>query len=516
MKRPYKSPGSIALALVCALGSLAAHAQNANPAAPAATATRGPRLASPAAGLELTIPLYQSQVVSLDAPANRVSVANPDVADLVVISPTEFYVLAKDIGSTNVLVWNRDQVASTIAVNVTHDLAGLKARLAALLPGNQIQVGNTQRSIVLSGRVPDAATADAAVKIARTFLAQVQTAKNAEQFKQDDNSRREDNTVGEVINLMEIGGAQQVMLQVKVAEITRSELKRLNAQFHSIGLTGNFQIGGLNGGGRFPDRLFKPDDAVLSALPMRADLGGPFGPIDGPNVKEFAPNDMSIPNSGLFGSYLSSNFLFNMAIDAARESGLARVLAEPTITTLTGQEAKFLSGGEFPIPVPRDRDGIAIEFKEFGVSLKMIPTVLSNGRINVKLDVAVSELQNSSSVQLSPVSSDATFVIPSLTKRSALGTVELADGQTISLAGLINDNMRSVVTKFPGLGSLPVIGALFRSQEWLKGETELVILVTPRLARPIDPSNISLPTDHYKDPTDWEFFGLGRTHGAAR
>ena len=293
---------------------------------------------------------------------------------------------------------------------------------------------------------------------------------------------------------MEIGGAQQVMLQVKVAEISRTELKRLNAQFNAIGVDGNWTVGGLNGGARIP-----------------GNIAG--APSIGSVIDEFVPNSMSIPDAGLFASYLSSSFLFNLAIDAARENGLARILAEPTLTTLTGQQASFLSGGEFPIRVPQDANSVTIEFKEFGVGLKMLPTVLSSGQINVRLDVSVSELQSGNSVALSPESASSNFFVPSLRKRSAAGTVELADGQTIGLAGLINENMRSVVTKFPGLGSLPVIGQLFTSQEWLKGETELVILVTPKLAKPVDPANLKLPTDDYKAPTDWEFFGLGRQEG---
>jgi pilus assembly protein CpaC len=464
---------------------------------------------APGDSVQLQVPLYQSQVVSLSEAAARVSIANPDVADLVVITPTQFYVLAKDIGMTNVLVWDRlNAVVATVDVNVTHDLGGLRSKLSALLPGNQIAVTSAQRNIVLSGRVADAASADTAVRIARGYLAQVQTAKETEQFEQESGSKRDDKSVGEVLNLMEIAGAQQVMLQVKVAEIARTELKRLNAQFNAIGLDGNWSIGGVNGGASFPDATFGTDG-------LRVPVPG-FNrpPLIGPVVDEFMPNGMSIPDAGVFASFLSSDFLFNMAIDAARENGLARVLAEPTITTLTGQEAKFLSGGEFPIPVPQDQTGITIEFKEFGVSLRMLPTVLSSGQINVKLDVSVSELQSGSNVSLSPTGSSSSFYIPALTKRSAAGTVELADGQTIGLAGLINENMRSVVTRFPGLGSLPVLGSLFRSQEWIRGETELVILVTPRLAKPVDPSQIRLPTDGYKPPSDWEFYGLGRQQAA--
>ena len=493
--------GGVVLALAGAAGPAVA------PAADEASAPGVPILANPGTVLEIQVPLFQSKVVSLGQPASRVSVANPDIADLVVINPSQFYVLAKDIGMTNVLIWDRSNtVVATVQVDITHDLSGLKSRLAALLPGNQIAVSSAQRSIVLSGRAPDAASAESAVRIARSFLAQVQTAKQAEQFEQESGSRREDKSVGEVINLIEIGGAQQVMLQVKVAEISRTELKRLNAQFNAIGFDGNWTIGGLNGGGRFPDAVFTPGDVRLPVFGNRS-------PLIGPMIDEFAPNSMNIPDAGIFSSYLSNNFLFNMAIDAAREKGLARVLAEPTLTTLTGQEARFLSGGEFPIPVPQETTGITIEFKEFGVSLKMLPTVLSSGQINVRLDVSVSELQTANSVALSPDITNSNFFIPALTKRSAAGTVELADGQTIGLAGLINDNLRTVVTKFPGLGTLPVLGSLFRSQEWQQGETELVILVTPRLAKPIDPNSIKLPTDNYKEPTDWEFFGLGRVEG---
>jgi pilus assembly protein CpaC len=472
--------------------------------------TSGPRLVTPSSVLEARIPLFQSKVVALDAPAARVSVANPDVADLVIISPTEFYVLAKDIGVTNVLVWDRgSRVSSTISVEVTHDLEGLKAKLAALMPSNRIEVRSAQRSIVLSGSVPDANTMNAAVRVAESYLAQIQTAKKAEAFEQESGSRREDKSVGQVINLLEIGGAQQVMLEVKVAEIARSELKRLDARFNALGRDGKWSFGGVNGGARFPDARFGTDGlrSPVFANPSAA----PYGPV----IDEFAPNDLTIQNQGLFASFLSDSFVFNAAIDAAKEKGLAKILAEPTLTTLTGQEAKFLSGGEFPIPVPRGNDGVAIEFKEFGVGLRMLPVVLSSGQINVKLDISVSELQSGNSVLIDPSRANATFVIPSLSKRSASGTVELADGQTIGLAGLINEDVRSLVTKFPGLGSMPILGALFRSKEFIKGETELVILVTPRLAKPVDPKRVPLPTQNYREPSDWDFYMMGRQEAPA-
>ncbi|MEJ2605024.1 MAG: hypothetical protein P8172_17440 [Gammaproteobacteria bacterium] len=228
---------------------------------------------------------------------------------------------------------------------------------------------------------------------------------------------------------------------------------------------------------------------------------------------EFLPNDLRIDDKGFFASFLTRDTLFNVAFDAAKENGLAKILAEPTLTTQTGQEAQFLSGGEFPIPVPRGDNGITIEFKEFGVGVKFLPVVLDSGRINLKLNISVSELVASNTVGITSDGVTSSFIIPSLTKRSAVSTVELADGQTIGIAGLINENLREVVTKFPGLGSLPVVGALFRSQDFLKGETELLILVTPRLAKPLGPGEIRLPTDGFAEPNDWEWFLLGKNEG---
>jgi pilus assembly protein CpaC len=343
------------------------------------------------------------------------------------------------------------------------------------------------------------------VRLAEGYLAQVQTAKKAEQFEQDSSSKRDDKTVGQVINLLEISGAQQVMLEVKVAEIARTELKRLHARFNAIGPGTPWSLGGVNGGAKFPDLLVAPDNVRVPVF----DGVAPFGPV----IDEFAPTDLSIENQGLFASYLSKSFLFNMAIDAAKEKGLARILAEPTLTTLTGQEAKFLSGGEFPIPVPNGFNGVTIEFKEFGVGLKFLPVVLSDGHINLKVNVSVSELSDCSSVALQTDVATRVFFIPCLEKRDASGTIELGDGQTMGLAGLINENLREVVTKFPGLGSVPVLGALFRSQQFRKGETELVILVTPRLAKPL-PGKVRLPTDSFSEPTDAEFYWLGRTESA--
>jgi pilus assembly protein CpaC len=476
--------------------------------AAAADETSGTQALQTGSTLDLSVLLFKSRIVTLDAPMGRASVGNPDIADIVVIRPTEIYVLGKDIGTTNVFLWDRDnRPLGSMNIEVTHDLGSLKAKLHQLLPNQNIAVHSAQRSVVLTGSVPDAVTMSAAVRLAEGYLAQVQTAKKADQFEQDSQSKREDKAVGQVINLLQIGGAQQVMLEVKVAEIARTELKRLNARFNATGKGSPWSGGGVNGGATFPDVLFKPDSVRVPAL----DGTAPYGPV----IDEFAPTDMVIENQGLFASYLSKNFLFNMALDAAKQKGLAKILAEPTLTTLTGQEAKFLSGGEFPIPVPNGFNGITIEFKEFGVGLKFLPVVLNSGHINLRINVSVSELSDCSSVALQSETATRQFFVPCLEKRDASGTIELGDGQTMGLAGLINDNLREVVTKFPGLGSVPVLGALFRSQQFRKGETELVILVTPRLARPLPAGGTRLPTDGFVEPTDAEFYWLGRSEGKA-
>jgi pilus assembly protein CpaC len=459
------------------------------------------------AAINMSIPLFKSRVVLVDLPTGRVAVGNPDVADIVVISPTQLYVLAKDIGTTNVLFWSRDNtMIGSINLEVVHDLDGLKAKLYQLLPSEPIEVHSAQRSIILKGRASNVSAMNAAVRVAEGYLAQIQTAKKTQEFEQESASRREDKAVGSVINLIEISGAQQVMLEVKVAEIARSEVRRLQTKFYSMGVGSEGAIGGVNGGATFPDAVFVPGQVRLPTLP-----GIPWGPA----IDEFAPNDLSIANQGLFGTFINDDFIFGLAIDAAKEKGLAKILAEPTLTTLTGQEAEFLSGGRFPIPVDNGRDGVQIQFEQFGVALKFLPVVLSDNRINLKVNVSFSELVDTGSLVLrSPTVSSATFV-PALRERKANATVELGDGQSIGLAGMLDDNLRQVVTKFPGLGDIPILGTLFRSNGFQKGQTELVILVTPRLAKPVAPGSVRLPTDKFIEPSDADFYWHGRLEGSA-
>ena len=414
--------------------------------------------------------------------------------------------LGKDIGNTNVLLWdNTNHLIGTINVTVQHDLEELKRKMAEVLPGEAIEVRSAKRSIVLTGRVSDTEKMDAAVRIADAYLEQIQTAVNAQVFKQKSGpqSLSQSSGVGgqsesPVINLLQVGSVQQVMLAVKISEMQRSEVRSLDAQFNAIHNGSTWTLGGVNGGAAFPPYL-NPQGLQVPVYTTSNALGGLTR--WGPPVASFLPNPMSIANQGLFASFLDNNFMFNLALDAALTQGLAKILAEPNLTTAAGQEAKFLSGGQFPIPVATTLGQVTIEYKTTASSVDFIPVVLANGHINLKLSITVSELVSTSSLGVSVTAANSTFIIPSLTVRSASGTVELRDGQTIGLAGLLNDNLTSSITKFPGLGELPILGALFRSQSYQKGDTELVILVTPHLAKPIAKEKVKLPTDSYIEPS---------------
>jgi pilus assembly protein CpaC len=417
----------------------------------------------------LITPLYKSTVVELDTRAARVSVGSPDIADILILRSTQLYVLGKDIGTTNVLLWDRqDVLIGTLNIEVTHDLESLKGKLHDILPDESISVYSSQRNIVLSGTVSSVTAMDAAIQLADGYLQQMSTAIESQEFEaQESRSSREDKAVGEVVNLLKVGGGQTVMLEVKIAEISRDEFRGWDAAFDAA-WTGSSRWNPLGATKAFVDPL----------------LGGPL------------PADTT-----LLGTFTSSSFSLDLALSAARENGLARVLAEPTLTTLTGSEASFLSGGSFPVPVPQGLQTVTIEYKNFGIQLTFLPVVLGSGHINLKLDVDVSEITGES--QFGPI----------LSNRTASSTVELKDGQTMGIAGLISEQLRESTRKFPGLGDIPVLGQLFTSSQFQKGESELVVIVTPRLAKPIAPQDVRLPTDAYVEPSEWGWYVLGRMEG---
>ncbi|MDP3848070.1 MAG: type II and III secretion system protein family protein [Pseudomonas sp.] len=434
-----------------------------------------PVSAMPAANIStIQVPIYKSRVLSTRAPVKKVSVGNPEIADILITSPTQLYLLGRTLGSTNVLLWDgSNRLIDSLDVEVGHDLSSLKDKLHQLMPNEKIEVFSAQGALVLRGQVTSAVAMDTAIKLAKTYTAQTSSVVQGE----GEAAVATPTQALDVINLMTIGGSQQVMLEVKVAEVQRSLLKSMNINFLASGTgAGNWTLGGVNTG--------------IS------------------------------PGSGkaLLANFLSDSFKFNLVLDAAKNNGSAKVLAEPTLTTLSGQQAEFISGGEFPIPVSDGDDGTTIEYKEFGVGLKFIPVALDSGRINLNLNVSVSEIADSNTLLLDTGAGaiggaigGVTQIVPSLTKRSAQSTLELGDGQTIAIAGLISENSRDLVNRFPGLGDIPVLGYLFRSQEYRSGQTELVILVTPHLAKPVDAKTVLLPTQNFVEPSDLDFYLMGKT-----
>ena len=426
----------------------------------------------------LRVPLYKSRTFEMGKIAKRVSIGNTDIADILVLKTRKIYVLGKNLGTTNVLLWDsNDRLIESLNIEVGHDLGTLKEKLYRFLPDEKVDVYSSQGSIVLRGQVSNLIAMDNAVKLAQSFVLQ--------------GVEKED--TGQVLNFLTVGGAQQVMLEIKVAEMSRSITKQFGIDFNAMNKTGNRLItGAVNGGSIFPgtsfgDRVGAATTSVINVPP-------------------------TISDTGLLASFTTDNFVFNMALEAAKDTGHAKILSEPTLTALNGQRAQFKSGGEFPVPIPQDDGSVTVSWKEFGVGVDFLPVVVSDKKINLTLTVGVSELTNTSTLVLNS-GATAQFIVPSLSKREASSTVELADGQTIGIAGLINENFSDTVNKFPGLGDVPVLGPLFRSQEFIKGESELVILVTPRLVKPLASKNIRLPGDSYVEPSDYEFYLLGRSRG---
>jgi len=425
-------------------------------------------------GKTVTVPHHKSTHVVLSGKASKVSLGDPEVLDIVMLRSNELFLIGKKLGATNLMAWDsRGQLIESINIEVTHDLNSLKAKLYEFLPNEEIEVHSSQNRLLLSGQVSNQQQMNVAMRIAETYA-------SGQSVDQTNESGSAIAAATGVINLMSIGGAQQVMLEVTVAEVQRSLVRKFDANFHFFQSSGsNFSWGGAS-----------VPAGVIGATPI----------FDIPTSQDY----------GILGSFVDGNTLFSFALDVAKQNGVAKVLAEPNLTALSGAKAEFLAGGEFPIPVP-DEDGITIEYKEYGVGLKFIPTVLSDQKINLNLAVDVSEIANSSSLTIEPSLSNATYFIPPITRRSASSTLELADGQTIGIAGLLSENVRDVSNKMPGLGEVPVLGQLFNSQEFVSGETELVILVTPRLAKPIDEAAITLPTDAFVSPNDLEYYLLGRS-----
>lgn len=402
----------------------------------------------------IKIPIFKSKNLRIEKTVSRVSVGNPQIADILILKTSELYIVGKTLGTTNMMIWDdNDDLIDVINLEVTHDLNSLRKRLHQYLPNQEIGVQTSQGQLIVSGQSSSLIKMNTAIQLAQGYA----------------DAASQGEVKSEIVNMVSIGGGQQVMLEVTVAEVSTEVARNLDANT-LLAFTGSSGNGGVIAGN---SNIFPTLDA------------------------------------GFFASYLSGDMLFNFTLDVAKSNGLAKILAEPNITALSGQKAEFLSGGEFPVPVP-DEEGTTIEYKDFGVGVSFVPTILDSGKINLSLKVIVSEISNVNSVGVAPIGASSSIVVPSLVKRSAETTIELADGQTLAIGGLLSDNLRDSVSKVPGLGDIPILGQLFSSHEYISGQTELVIMVTPRLVRPFNKEGVPLPTDGFVPVSDLEFYLLGK------
>lgn len=391
----------------------------------------------------LEVAINKSQVVTADRPIARAMIGSPEIADVLPISDRSVYVLGREKGTTSLTLYDRaNRVIAVMDVSVGPDVDGIRRELNSLMPDDNIDARISGGKIILSGFVSDAGAASKAARIAEAFAD------------------------SDVVNLLSVGGSQQVMLQVRFAEVTRSVGEQLGARGFGIGRDVNFAIGDGAGVGVGDDNS---GELSLSAV------SGAYGVLGA----MFSIGDLDIE------AYL----------DTLERKGLSKTLAEPTLIALSGEPASFLAGGEFPIPVAQDDgDGITVEFKPFGIGLGFTPTVLGDGVINLIVEPEVSSIDTSASVTTNGIS------VPGIQTRRASTTLELRDGESFAIAGLLREDYQTSVRQLPLLGSIPILGSLFRSTSFQKGETELLIVVTPRLVKPIRPEQVRLPTDRVEDP----------------
>jgi pilus assembly protein CpaC len=403
----------------------------------------------------------KSLILKSDKPIKRISEPDTKMVTAMVISAYEVYVYAKAAGTTNLIIWTKKKDSVSYDIEVTNDVTTLKEKLFSVLPEEkEIHVIPTHDSITLTGRVSNVTKLERALTIARAYTAK-----------------------GKLNNLLEVGGVQQVMLEVRVAEMSRSTTKKLGINF-SYGRGGEFGLTTLGG---------------LSQLVS--------------NDPHYAVGPLGILTSSALNAYFrfnSGSATWTGLIDALKEDGMVKILAEPTLIAISGDKANFLAGGEFPVPVPQGDGDITIEYKKYGVSLAFTPLVLGDGKISIDVTPEVSEPDYTTAVQFSG------FVIPGITARRASTRIELADGQSFAIAGLLSERVRESVSKFPLLGDIPILGALFRSTSFVKNETELIIIVTPHLVKPFDAEKQVLPTDFYIEPNDAEFYLFGLLEGRRR
>ncbi len=448
-----RRPGAVIRLLTCVvlLGTTVAQA-----AGPTVSPPQAP--AAVAAGLvqSIIVEAGSGRVILLPSPVANVFVSDPKVVEVRPASPTSLFIFGVTVGRTTIAAMDADgqqvrQIEVTVRPSAAVSSEAAQA-IARVLPQGNIKVETQPRRLIITGRAATPADAQAAGAAASAYTLEGQT----------------------IDNQLRVPSDIQVSLRVRIAEISRNVTRALGINWQAVGSVGRLGLG-----------------LVTS-------------------------NGLSVASGA--ASVLSANYTYqrngsiNGLIDALANDNLIRVLAEPNLTAMSGEAASFLVGGEFPVPISQQGGTLSVEFKQYGVALAFVPTVMSGNRIRLKVRPEVSQLTNQGAVQISTGST--AISIPALTVRRAETTIELGSGQSFAMAGLLMDNTNQTVNALPGLGELPVLGALFRSDAFVRNETELVIIVTPYITRPVsDPSQVRAPTDGFRLPTDFERLILLRQSG---
>lgn len=430
---------------------------------------------------QMTLVEGKSTLVRLPYPARRMSVGDARIADVILLNKSEVYMVGKAPGTTNLILWNENNDATIIDISVRMDTSLLQARLAELMPDEKnIKISTANDTVIVSGTVADAATAEQVISIATAHAQRAtrgaQSAAPAQAVPVPGTAQPSPPpamsaaSTPKVINMLSVPAPQQVMLEVKVAEISKTLVDQLGASIGAAKTRGSWTYSLLTN--------------LLAGVPGVGDA--------------FNKN----------GNFIS--------IDAQKRDGLVKVLAEPTIMAISGQEASFLAGGKIFIPVSYTNQAgnseLKLEEKEFGIAVRFTPTVLAGGRINLRVAPEVSDL-NKEGIGITAAGINGAAILPSFTTRRATTTVQLFDGQSFAIGGLIKNNVTTNVKAIPLLGEIPVLGALFRSSDFQTDRTELVFIITPHLVKAL-PANYTLPTDGYIEPSRGEFFLNGKMEGA--
>lgn len=455
------------------------------------------------AGRQITLGLNKSMIIELPREVREVMVSNPDKMDAVLQTSTRAYLIGKAPGEANIIFVDKDgRQVVTLEITVERDLSALAGLLNRLIRGANIHVETVSGSVILTGTVQNAIDATRAGEIATQVIgvdpnAPPTTTSSSSSgvsasgaVGSSNQSTSTPTAAGQLINMLTVEGREQVLLKVSVVEMERNILKQFGVDLNALVNSGNFAFAALSD---LPFPINVAGKGLLAPF-LNSAAGSGFQPIP-PTLDPTAGGpifDPTVARSSGFGTqWQSGGNRVQGVLRALEEDGLLHTLAEPNLTAISGETANFLAGGEFPVPVAQQFGTISVEFKKFGIGLAFTPVVMSEGRISLKVSTEVSELSNQGAVVLSNIT------IPALKVRRAETMVELPSGGSLVMAGLLSDQSKQALSGYPGLKNLPVLGTLFRSRDFLKNETELVVLVTPYVVKPVSRQELAQPDDGF-------------------